>query len=216
MANNSSLWQDDYWILLIQLFQRKPAGVKPMYSKPMIELCLELHLEPALVYDKMFALRNAPTRRLKRLKEKYADNPRRLSRDAQTVRNMMGFFNESAFYDGVEMNETFEKDFRSLPRTEGLMPVMLILILDLYFRLTPTTMAEGTPEVMELAQLIKIKPTTIVEVMNVYQILDPYLNRNEFMITPLLKPCQQVWQRYGNGNIEQLAALAAQMKMFFE
>lgn len=216
MANNSSLWQDDYWILLIQLFQRKPAGVKPMYSKTMVELCLELHLEPTFVYDKMFALRNAPTRRLKRLKEKYADNPRRLSRDAQTVRNMMGFFNESAFYDGVEMNETFEKDFRPLPRTEGLMPVMLILILDLYFRLTPTTMAEGTPEVRELAQLIKIKPTTIVEVMNVYQILDPYLNRNEFMITPLLKPCQQVWQRYGNGNIEQLAALAAQMKTFFE
>lgn len=216
MANNSSLWQDDYWILLIQLFQRKPSGVKPMYSKPMIELCLELHLEPAFVYDKMFALRNAPTRRLKRLKEKYADNPRRLSRDAQTVRNMMGFFNESAFYDGVEMNETFEKDFRPLPRTEGLMPVMLILILDLYFHLTPTTMAEGTPEIRELAQLIKIKSTTIVEVMNVYQILDPYLNRNEFMITPLLKPCQQVWQRYGNGNIEQLAALAAQMKTFFE
>lgn len=216
MANNSSLWQDDYWILLIQLFQRKPVGLKPMYSKAMVELCLELHLEPAFVYDRMFDLRNAPTRRLKMLKEKYADNPRRLSRDAQTVRNMMGFFNESAFYDGVEINETFERDFRPLPRTEGLMPVMLILILDLYFRLTPTTMAEDTPEVRELAHLLRIKPSTIVEVMNVYQILDPYLNRNEFMITPLLKPCQQVWQRYGNGNIEQLAALAAQMKNFFE
>ena len=52
--------------------------------------------------------------------------------------------------------------------------------------------------------------------MDVFQILDPYLNRNEFMVTPLLKPCQEIWQRYGNGSIEELAMTAAQLKTYFQ
>ena len=27
------LWNDDYWLLLLQLYQKKPMGVKPLYSK---------------------------------------------------------------------------------------------------------------------------------------------------------------------------------------
>ena len=128
---------------------------------------------------------------------------------------MVGFSNSSDFYDGVETADTFEADFRPIAKCDGLMPVMLILILDLYFRLIPATMKDDTPEVHDLAMLLGIKTSVVVEVMDVFQLLDPYLNRNEFMITPLLKPCQQVWQRYGNGNIEQLATLAAQLKEYF-
>ena len=53
MTNYTSLWQDDYWILLMQLYQRKPAGMKPLYSRAMIDLCLELHLPPRFLYDRM-------------------------------------------------------------------------------------------------------------------------------------------------------------------
>ena len=93
---------------------------------------------------------------------------------------------------------------------------MLILVLDLYFRLTPITMNAETPEVRELAKLMRVPVEDVVGIMDVYQILDPYLSRNEFMVTPLLAPCQKIWQRYGNGNIEELAAIAAQLKDFFK
>ncbi len=214
MANNS-LWQDDYWVLLMQVYQQKPVGLKPMYSRRMVDLCMELHITPQFLYEKMFELRNAATPYMKMLWERYGDKPKRLAKAANTVRSMAGFSNGAAFYKGVDTEDTFEADFREIDRCNGLTPMMLIQILNLYFRLIPATMNVATPEVGELAKMMNIKAETVVEVMEVYQILDPYLNRNEFMITPLLKPCQQIWQRYGNGNIEQLAILAAQMKEYF-
>lgn len=215
MAYNSYLWQDEYLILLMQVYQKKPVGMKPVYSRAMVDLALELHIDPKVLHSRMFELRNAATPSLKRLWEKYGNNQRRLNRDAEKVREMMGFANEGEFYRGVEVEESFEKDFRPLPRYNNLTPLMLILILDLYFRLTPITMNRDTPEVKELAKLMKVNVDDVVEVMNAYQIIDPYLNRNEFMVSPLLAPCQRIWQRYGNGNIEELAALAAQMKEYF-
>lgn len=215
MANNS-LWQEDYWILLMQLYMRRPMGLKPLYSRQMMELCIELHLTPQFVYGKMFELRNAASARLKRLWERYGDKPAKLKRDAALVRSMAGFSKGDTFYEGVTIIETFEKDFRPIPKCGNITPVMLILILDLYFRLVPATMNENTPEIQELARTMRTKATDIVKVMDVYQILDPYLKRDELMITPLLKPCQQVWRRYGNGDIGELAAQAAQMKQYFE
>ena len=92
---------------------------------------------------------------------------------------------------------------------------MLIMILDLYFRLVPATMVTTTPEIVELARLLKLKVQTVVDVMDIYQLCDPYLNRQDFIIHPLLEPCQHIWQRFGNGNPEKLAALAAQLKDYF-
>ena len=116
-------------------------------------------------------------------------------------------------------NETWEKDFKpvELPDGEkkGPMPAALIMILDLYFRLTPSTMVVETPEIQEISRLLKMKPAEVVDVMEIYQFCDPYLKRRDFMMSPLLTPCQQVWQRFGNGNPQQLAALAAQLKNFF-
>ena len=43
MAKNSK-WQDDYWLLLMQLYLQKPVGLKPMYSRRMVELSLEIHV----------------------------------------------------------------------------------------------------------------------------------------------------------------------------
>ena len=55
-----------------------------------------------------------------------------------------------------------------------------------------------------------------MEVMTVFKFCDPYLNRDDMMIHPLLVPCQDIWQRYGNANPEHLAALAAQLKDYFK
>ena len=218
------LWTDEYWLLLMQLYLRKPEGVKPVYNRQMVELALELHIPPQFLNQQMFRLRTIDTPRIQRLWDTYGQNPKKLARGVKLLRQKVGYGNASLFYDGVDVNETWEKDFkpielsggaRSQGNLAGLMPVTLILILDLYFRLTPITMVVGTPEITELARLTKTSAKLVVEVMEIYQFCDPYLNRNDFMTSPLLNPCQQVWQRFGNDNPQKLAAFAAQLKDYF-
>ena len=43
MAKDSK-WQDEYWLLLMQIYLQKPVGLKPMYCRQMVNLSLELHL----------------------------------------------------------------------------------------------------------------------------------------------------------------------------
>ena len=80
MANNT-LWSDDYWLLLIQLYQKKPAGVKSEFSHQVVELGIELHIPPRTIYEQMCALEKRATPSLQRLWEMYANTPKRLSRD---------------------------------------------------------------------------------------------------------------------------------------
>jgi len=209
-------WQDEFWLILLQLYQKKPVGMKPLYSKSLINLSLELHIPPQEIYDRMFQLRNMSTPFLKRLWDTYGNNPRKLNRDVKQIKQNWGFGSGGSFYEGIETNETFEKDFKPLPQDERLTPMMLIMILDLYFRLVPQTMVTETPEVGELSKLIGIPDTLTVEVMEVFQLFDPFLQREDFSITPLLIPCQQIWQRYANGSPQELAAIAAQMKEYFK
>jgi len=209
------LWSDEYRLLLMQLYLRKPVGMKAMYSKALVALSLELHIPPEVLYGQMFVLRNRSLPSIARLWDRYGDNTARLARDVKRLRGMTGFNNATAFYDGVETSESFEKDFRPIDGAAELTPMMLIIILDLYFRLTPATMVAGTPEVAELARTMRIKPGRVVEVMEVFRICDPFLSRGEFMVTPLLLPCRQVWNRFGNGDPSGLSAAAAQLREFF-
>lgn len=209
------LWSDEYWLLLLQLYQQKPAGVKPLYSHQLVKLSLELHIPPQNLYEQQFVLRqrNMPVMRL--IWETYGDNQRKLNRDVRKLRALKGFGQPKEFYEGVEVKETFEKDFMPLPQNERLKPVMLIMILDLYFRLTPITMVTETPEVKEMAKTLKLAPATVVEILDVFQFCDPYLNRDDLMISPLLLPCQEIWTRYGNDNPNKLSSLAAQLHEYF-
>lgn len=209
------LWSDEYWLLLLQLYQQKPAGVKPLYSHQLVKLSLELHIPPQNLYEQQFVLRqrNMPVMRL--IWETYGDNQRKLNRDVRKLRALKGFGQPKEFYEGVEVKETFEKDFMPLPQNERLKPVMLIMILDLYFRLTPITMVTETPEVKEMAKTLKLAPATVVEILDVFQFCDPYLNRDDLMISPLLLPCQEIWTRYGNDNPNKLSSLAAQLNEYF-
>jgi hypothetical protein len=47
MAKNSK-WQDEYWLLLMQIYLQKPVGMKPMYCRAMVDLSIELHIAPNL------------------------------------------------------------------------------------------------------------------------------------------------------------------------
>lgn len=215
MAKNLK-WQDEYWLLLLQIYLQKPVGIKPMYSKEMVDLSMELHIAPNVLFNKMCQIANLETPRIEYFWELYGNNPRKLKRAVNMLREMWGFNNALAFYEGVETQESFEKDFKPISADSVLTPVMLTLILDLYFRLTPITMVEETPEVQEIAKMMKIKPQEVVEAMEAFQHCDPYLNRKDVMMGDLALACKQIWRKYGNANPEDLASYAEQLKDYFK
>ena len=215
MAKNSK-WQDEYWLLLMQLYLKKPVGIKPMYSKAMVDLSMELHIAPNQLFNKMCQIANLETPRIEHLWEVYGNNPKKLKRAVNLLREMWGFNNALEFYDGVETNESFEKDFKPIADDSNLTPAMLTLILDLYFRLTPITMVAETPEVQELAKLLKVGEHDVVEAMEAFQRCDPYLNRRDVIMGDLSLACQQIWRRFGNANPEELASYASQLKEYFK
>ena len=208
-------WQDDYWLLLMQLYLKKPVGMKNMYSKAMVDLGMELHVAPQILFNKMCEIANLQTPRIERIWQEYGKNPRRLSRAVSLLRQMKGFGNDNEFYQGVDIQETFERDFRPVNDTTSVTPVMLILILDLYFRLTPITMVPETPEIQELGRLMKIPAREVADIMDIYQHCDPYLNRKEVIFSSLFPACQEIWQRYGNMDTEELSSYAQQLKAYF-
>lgn len=215
MAKNSK-WQDEYWLLLMQLYLQKPTGIKPMYSKAMVDLSLELHIAPQQLFNKMCQIANLETPRIEHIWEVYGQNPRKLKRAVNLLREMWGFNNALEFYEGVETIESFEKEFKPIADDTTLTPMMLVLILDEYFRLTPITMVPETPEVQALAKMMKLKPQEVVDVMEAFQHCDPYLNRKDEMKGNLVLACQQVWRRFGNSEPQELASYAEQLKDFFE
>lgn len=208
-------WHDDYWLLVMQAYLRRPVGMKPLYSRIMVELSIELHIPPQMLRSRMQQIARLDTPRIERIWNTYSSDRKRLSRAVQLLRDMKGFGAAEDFYDGVEVQESFERDFRPLAEDERFTPVMLILILNLYFQLTPVTMVSGTPEVAELARLLKIKAKDVVEVLDVFQICDPYLERNAVTLSPLLLPCQQVWQRMSDKEPQQLDAFAQELKEYY-
>ena len=210
------VWRDEYWLLLMQIYLKKPVGVKPVYSKPMVELGLELHIDPQVLYKQMFRLRQLDTPQMEKLWERYGKNPRRLSKEVKLLRQMNGYGSAGSFYEGVDVNESFEKDFRPVADDTKVRPVDLIMILDLYFRLTPLTMVPETEEIQELAKMLKITPEEIVDTMDVFKVIDPYLGRDDIMIHPMLEHCKAVWNRYASENPTKLAALAAQLREYYK
>ena len=216
MAKNQ-FWQDDYWLLLMQLYLRKPVGVKPMYSKAVVQLSMELHIAPEELQARMNQIARLETPRIERIWQEYSRNPKRLTRAVQLLRNMIGFNSSGDFYEGVALEETFERDFRPMAEDERLLPIMLVLILELYFRLTPLTMVKDTPEVREMASLLHIPAQLVVDVLEVFQYCDPYLNRKEKSGSPLLQACQQTWNHCTNSmDHRQLTAYANQLKAYFK
>ena len=211
----SSNWSDDYWLLLLQLYLRKPVGVKPVYSRAMVGLAMELHIHPQVLFGKLCQIATLQTPRIERIWERYGDNPRRLNRAVRLLREMKGYGHADEFYEGVEVNESFEKDFKPVADDSPWTPVALVLVLDLYFRLTPNTMVSETPEIQELSRLLKVRAAEVVEVMDVYQHIDPYLNRRDVLFNSLLGPCSEIWRRYGNSDMERLAALADELKEYY-
>ena len=104
MAKNT-VWQDDYWLLLMQIYLHKPVGVKPLYSHEMIDLSVELHIAPQILRSRMQQIATLETPRIERIWRTYADNPRKLARAVKLLREMKGFGSAGDFFQGVEVQE---------------------------------------------------------------------------------------------------------------
>lgn len=209
-------WADEYWLLAMQLYLRKPVGVKPAYSRAAVAVASELHVLPETLHRKLLALAAVETPRLARLHARYAEAPQRLARAVKLLRRMTGFGRADDFYDGVDREETFERDFRPLPEDAALTPAALLLVLDLYFRLTPLTMRADTPEVAELAASLRVPAKKVADVMEVFQFCDPLLCRDDVMIHPLLLPCRQIWDRFAPLGAEKISRVAAEWSAFYQ
>lgn len=210
------LWSDEYWLLLLQVYFKKPVGLKPTFARSMVELSLELHISPRVLSEKLKELIERGTPTLESLWKKYGDNPKKLKKEAKRIREMKGFGQAETFYEGVETNETFEKDFLPINDAKDLNNVILIMVLDLYFQLTPITMVEETPEVKELAHLVEITSKRVVEILEIFQFCDPHLNNSDLMISPILLPCQMIWDRYGTKDPNILSQLATELQEYFK
>ena len=226
MARNG-IWLDDYWLLLMQLYLQKPVGVKPLYHRGLVDLSLELHISPQTLQARMKRLERLETPRIERLWRTYSNDTKRLKRAVHLLRSMNGFGDAEQFYDGVEVQETFEREFRPVcpvnkdvaekdrPLEQRVTPAMLAMILNLYFQLTPSTMVSETPEVRALARLLGIPAADVVQVLDIYQACDPYLGRDMMVVSPLLLPCQQMWQRFGNHEPDELQIYAEELEEYF-
>ena len=208
-------WTDECWVPLLRLYLSKPAGPKPAYSRPVVDLALRLHVPPEELHARMGAFSELGQPMVERIWRDYASSPRRLARAADMVMRMTGFGNAEEFYRGVAINETFERDFRPIDGMEGVVPVMLILTLDLYFRLVPPTMVAQTPEVAALARLMRADVQLVVDALQAFLHLDPCFMRPAPAEGPLLDACRDVWHRYGNADPTRLAAYAEQLKDYF-
>ena len=216
-------WTDELWPLVIQLYQKKPAGIKPMYSRDSVRLALELHIPPQVIYQKMFLLRQQLTPSLSHLMDTIGRSPKRLAQTCRKLRALSGMGNASEFYDDVDVHETFELDFRPVNAPTAQMtgrplftPVMLIMILDLYFRLIPATMTPETPDVKETARLIDVSAKDIVYVLQLYLHCDPFVNSTDMSSDPMLEPCRKIWYRYANDDPTVLSNLARQLEVYWK
>jgi len=77
-------------------------------------------------------------------------------------------------------------------------------------------MISSTPEVQSLARLLRLSASEVVMVLDIFQTCDPYLRRDEMVISPLLLPCQQMWQRFGNYELSELQAFASELQEYFK
>ena len=214
MANYNN-WSDDYWPLVFQAYMLKPKGVKSEWSKPVVDLAIELHLNPKVLHEKMELADRHDSPSLRRLWNLYADNTRRLNRDAKTVKQMAGFGNAGLFYDGVTADDDPCRDYMPIGGDTHVSTAVLTMVLRLYFSLTPVTMVTDTPEVQETARLTGLPTEHLVELLQLFQTFDPILRRKPATPSPVADEAQRLWNRFYN-DTNLLDTAAARFEEYFD
>lgn len=189
-------WSDQYWPLIIKAWLQKPEGTKSKDSKTVVDIANELRIDQDVICEKMTLLDKHESPLLQKLWKMYAKNPRRLNRDIKNLRQLSGFGDAEMFYEGVETARPVARIFLPVTPDSRMTPAILILILHVYFTLTPNCMVESTPEIIELAQLTKTPVEEIVKFMKVFQCFDPILQREPPVLSPIIHEAREIWEKY--------------------
>ena len=75
------LWNDDYWLLVLQLYLKRPTGVKAVYAREAVDLAVELHLPPPFIHQQLQEMDRRDRLVLQLVWKTYAQKPRRLAKD---------------------------------------------------------------------------------------------------------------------------------------
>lgn len=213
------MWSNGYWPLAINAFLTPPEGQKTRYSRPVVDLAMRLHVRLADIVDKLNTVGAHSDKAVERLFCHYKAHPKLLKRDVARLCSMGGFGNGDAFYEGVDTAEQdFERWYRPVDGAE-LTPAMLTLLLNLYFRLVPTTMVETTPEVADMARRTGLSAARVVEVLRIFLHIDPCarVRDNDGLadFSPLTPVCRDFWTRLGDGDPMKVAREAEKFLQYY-
>ena len=147
MARTSN-WSDDYWLLLLQLYLRKPVGIKPMYSRAMVELAMELHIAPQILFSRMGQLAALQARlEAVREKEKLRYDTGRLAEDIrrQVESILSGETDSEVFYKNILDQMIVYRDGKVEVRL-NLLPMKWAFVLERMARIQRQLQEENAPE----------------------------------------------------------------------
>ena len=213
----SPSWNDEYLLFLMQLYLKSPIGIKPLYSKSLVNLSLELHIEPQTILKKLqeFAENKDKTPSLKLLWDTYSKDEKKLDETISQIRKMRGFGKPDKFYKNVQTVSSFESQFLPIEGYKNISPVMLIMVLYVYPTILPTAMEETTPEIVELSKTIDLKPRSVLKIMKTFLMCDPIMNREKDENDTLYQACLEVWREYANDTPDKIKKKVEELKDYF-
>ncbi len=214
----SPSWNNEYLLFLMQLYLESPVGLKPLYSRSLVNLSLELHIEPQTILKKMqeFEENKENTPSLKHLWNTYSNNPKKLNDAVCKIRKMRGFGKAEKFYKDVKTIQSFENMFLPIEGYKNILPVMLVMVLKVYPTIMPTAMEENTPEIVDLSKQLGISKKNVLLIMQTFLACDPIMNREKDENDSLYKACSEVWREYANDSPEKLNKRVEELKEYFE
>lgn len=215
---DSPHWNDENLLFLMQLYLEEPVGLKPLYSRSLVNLSLDLHIEPQLILKKMQEIEESKdkTPSLKFLWDTYSDDKEKLDEAVRKIRKMRGFGKPEKFYKNVKTVSSFESMFLPIEGYKNIIPVMLIMVLKVYPTILPTAMEVTTPEIVDLSKLLGIKPKSVLKIMTTFLQCDPIMNRKKDEDDALYKACLEVWREYANDTPDKLRKKVEELKDYFE
>lgn len=190
-------WTKEESILVLDLYFKKPVGMKKKDSLQIFDLAKTIGRTPNAVYRRMYDfLRWYPTIPLLFYDDMEDEND-----------SFQPFWNEY-FLDSKKLHkdaESFLSDIR-----------VYTLTLYLYFHLIPDTMAPKVPEVVALAKMVKRPPAFIVEILHNYLSCDPFMcGKVPQASCTLQKICRLIWERYDK-NASKLTAATEYITAYYK
>lgn len=179
-------WTKEESILVLALYFNQPRGIKTADDERIIHLAHILGRTPDAIYRRMVKFQQwYPVLPFNNNEELYADeNP--------------------AIWDTY-----FQHPERTINEANTIIMQICAgtLILNLYFQLIIGTMNENSPEVKELAKIIKQPAGEIVRILHVYASFDPFIKEKVEKMTDNLTLYHRLWEIYEE-NLDKLSYTA--------